>query len=209
MKGNSSMTEVYLIRHSKTLKVNNDLNRESLQIQNEKACLSIEGEELAKKRFDNREFYNIGIIFSSNYIRAIETARYLANKNNLEINIVSDFGERIYGVNNWNELPNNFEIMQFEDENYKLKNGESQKEVRERMYNKLVRIINNNKNKRIAIISHSTALLYLLGKWCHISYDGNSTFNGKVFFNGKWNYCETFKLIFDDDLKLINIENIK
>ena len=34
-------------------------------------------------------------------------------------------------------------------------------------------------------------------------------FKGNKFFDGKWNYCETFKLTFDDDNKLIDIENIK
>mgnify|MGYP004507657531 FL=1 len=35
------MTTIYLIRHSKPLKVNNALNNDSLQIQNEKSSLSI------------------------------------------------------------------------------------------------------------------------------------------------------------------------
>ena len=34
-------------------------------------------------------------------------------------------------------------------------------------------------------------------------------FNQKEFFDGKWNFCETFKLIFDEDNNLVNIENIK
>ena len=33
-------------------------------------------------------------------------------------------------------------------------------------------------------------------------------FKDKLFFDGKWNYCETFKLIFDDNDELISIENI-
>lgn len=42
-------TTIYLIRHSKTLKVNNNLNNDNLQIQNEKSSLSIEGEQIAKE----------------------------------------------------------------------------------------------------------------------------------------------------------------
>ena len=34
-------------------------------------------------------------------------------------------------------------------------------------------------------------------------------FNGKIIFEGNLDYCETFKLEFDDNNKLINIENIK
>ena len=43
-------TIVYLIRHSEQLKkINNIINNDNLQIQNEKTCLSIEGEMLASK----------------------------------------------------------------------------------------------------------------------------------------------------------------
>ena len=42
------MTTLYLIRHSKPLKVNNTFNNDNLQIQNEKQSLSIEGECLAQ-----------------------------------------------------------------------------------------------------------------------------------------------------------------
>ena len=31
----------------------------------------------------------------------------------------------------------------------------------------------------------------------------------RIFFVGHLDYCETFKLQFDDEKKLINIENIK
>jgi len=88
------MTTIYLIRHSKTLKVNNEFNNDNLQIQNEKYSLSIEGEQIARERLSNDEFENIDNIYSSNYVRAIQTAKYIAEKNNLEINIDSDLGER-------------------------------------------------------------------------------------------------------------------
>ena len=42
------MTTIYLIRHSKTLKVNNDYTKDNLQLQNEKQILSLEGEDIAK-----------------------------------------------------------------------------------------------------------------------------------------------------------------
>ena len=73
--GCDKMTTVYLIRHSKPLKVNNEYNSDSLQVQNEKNCLSIEGEEIANNKFNNDEFNNIDILFSSNYVRAIQTAK--------------------------------------------------------------------------------------------------------------------------------------
>ena len=162
------MNTVYLIRHSKPLKVNNEFNNDNLQIQNEKSSLSIEGENIAKEKLNNKEFDNIDILFSSNYVRAIQTAKYLSAKNYIEINIISDLGERKFGINSWNELPENFERKQFFDENYKIGNGESQKEVRDRMYSTIIKILEENINKRIAIVSHATAISYLLKKWCDI-----------------------------------------
>lgn len=74
------MTTIYLIRHSKPLKINNTFNIDNLQIQNEKQSLSIEGEQIAQDKLNNIEFDNIDIIFSSSYVRTIQTAKYLAEK---------------------------------------------------------------------------------------------------------------------------------
>lgn len=206
------MTTVYLIRHSKPLTINNDLNNDELQIQNEKSSLSIEGESIAREKLSNKEYKNLDIIFSSNYVRAIQTAKYLSEPQNLEINVVSDLGERKFGISSWSDKPSDFERKQFLDENYKIGSGESQKEVRKRMYSTLVKIINTNKDKRIAIITHATAISYLLKKWCNIDIVEDKlrySFNRKVLLNGYLNYCETFKLEFDNDNNLIGIDNLK
>ncbi len=50
------MTIIYLIRHSKPMKVNNTLNNDNLQMQNEKQSLSIEGEQIAQNKLNNIEF---------------------------------------------------------------------------------------------------------------------------------------------------------
>lgn len=206
------MTTIYLIRHSKPLKVNNTFNADNLQIQNEKSSLSIDGEQIAKQKLNNSEFKNIDILYSSNYVRTIQTAKYIADNNNLDINVVSDLGERKFGIESWEQLPENFERKQFLDENYKIGNGESQKEVADRMYSTIMEILNENKNKRIAIVSHATAISYLLKKWCDIQIVDDKlryTFNNNILLDGYFDYCETFKLEFDDINNLINIENIK
>lgn len=205
------MTTIYLIRHSKPLKVNNTFNNDSLQIQNEKSSLSIEGEQIAQEKLNKNEFDNIDILFSSNYVRAIQTAKYLSTKDDLEINVISDLGERKFGINSWNELPESFERKQFLDENYKIGNGESQKEVSNRMYSTIMKILRENKNKRIAIVSHATAISYLLKKWCDIQVVDDKlkySFNNNILLNGYFNYCENFKLEFDDNYELISIQNI-
>lgn len=204
------MTTIYLIRHSKTLKVNNDYTKDNLQLQNEKQILSLEGEDIAKKHFSSDIYNNIDCIYSSNYIRAISTAKYVAEKNNLEINVLDDLGERKFGINSWSELQNDFEHKQLLDENYKIANGESQKEVRNRMKSAIIEILNKNKGKNIVVVSHGTAIIFLLKEWCDIKFVEEKlhyNFNGKNIFNGYLNYCETFKLEFDDSNNLINIEN--
>ena len=193
------------------LKVNNEFNNDNLQIQNEKSSLSIEGEQIAKDKLNNKEFANINILFSSSYVRAIQTAKYIAEKNNLEINVISDFGERKFGINSWSELPDNFGEKQFLDENYKTEFGESQKEVRERTFNALMNVLKSD-DKKIAIVFHGTAMLFLLMTWCKVVPDSDKYkifFNGNELFCGKhFDFCETFKLTFNDN-ELIDIENIK
>lgn len=206
------MTTIYLIRHSKPMKVNNTFNKDNLQLQNEKSSLSIEGEQIAKDKLNEKEFDGIDIIFSSNYVRTIQTAKYLSEKNNAEINVISDLGERKFGIDSWDELPENFERKQFLDENYKLNNGENQKEVKDRMYSVIMKILNKYPNKRIAIVSHGTAISYLLKKWCDVNIVDDKlrySFKNEIILDGYFNYCETFKLVFDDENKLIEIKNIK
>lgn len=205
------MTTIYLIRHSKPMKVNNAFNKDNLQLQNEKSSLSIEGEQIAREKLNKNEFNNIDIVFSSNYVRTIQTAKYLSEKNSTEINVVSDLSERKFGIDSWEELPDNFERKQFLDENYKLINGESQKEVRDRMYSVIVKILNEYPNKRIAIVTHGTAISYLLKKWCDVNIVDDKLryiFKNEIVLEGYFDYCETFKLVFDDNKNLTSIENV-
>ena len=116
------MTTVYLLRHSEPLKVNNIENSDSLQLQNEKWGLTINGENIAKEKSKNSELQDFDIVFSSNYVRAIATAKYFTND---KINVVESFGERKFGIDNWNELPDDFSKKQYEDFDYKFSNGES------------------------------------------------------------------------------------
>lgn len=88
-------TIVYLIRHSEQLKINGKyVSNEDEQIKNEKIILSIEGEIKARALSEKEELKKIDVLYSSNYVRAIATAKYIANKNNIDINIDERLGER-------------------------------------------------------------------------------------------------------------------
>ena len=203
------MTTIYLMRHSIALKnINNDCNNDSLQLQNEKMPLSIEGEELASNISKEEELQNIDVVISSNYVRAMATAKYISKANNVNLIVNSAFGERKFGVNSWDELPSGFELRQNDDENYKIGDGESQKEVRERVYKALMKVIDEYKDKRIVIVSHGSAILWLLKQWCDVNLKNKCiTFNDKLIIYDNIFNCTTFKLEFDDK-RLVDIEKI-
>ncbi len=201
------MKTVYLLRHSEPLKPEMIYNEDTLQIQNEKYPLTINGEEIAKTTSKNKELYDLNAVYSSNYTRAMATAKYIALENNTNVKVISDFHERTMGINSWDELPLNYNLKQFEDIDYKIGFGESIREVKERMYNALMNVLKSEDDK-IAIVSHATAITALLLTWCECDINNYSMkFNGKEFFDGNWNYCQTFKLTFDNE-NLINIENL-
>lgn len=203
-------TIVYLIRHSEPMKVENLDYNDSLQLKNEKNILSINGEKRAEILSNYKELKNIDIVISSNYVRAISTAKYIAANNNLKVFVAEQFGERKYGITSWDEKPSNFEQRQIEDENYKIGVGESQKEVRDRMYLALTEVLNKICGKRIAIVSHATALMFLFMKFCR-KENNTLYFKDKVLFdnNYKWQAPELFKLTFNDKNELLDIENIR
>ena len=175
-------TTVYLIRHSEQLKINGIKNiEEDDQISNEKIILSIQGEEKAKKLSEREELNNIDVIWSSNYVRAISTAKYIADRNNLKINIDSNFNERKLGnLETLKELGKDkkytYTEEQLLDENLKNIDGENRIEVNKRMTNSLNKILKENEGKNIVIVSHGAAIKFLLMNWCTLNKDLKLTY---------------------------------
>ena len=210
------MTIVYISRHSQPFrkllgeyKVN-----EIEQIRNEKNSLSVDGEKYADQMSNCPELLNVESLYSSHYVRAMATAKYIAEKNCIELNVDERLGERRFGVNDMSELPSTFFEDQFRDWDYKLPNGESANDVSKRMNDALSEILNLNKGKVIAIVSHGTAISAMLKKWCDVKLNEETKFieiffYNKLVFDGNWKCPELFKLEFDDNNSLVNIENIR
>ena len=90
-----NLTYIYLIRHSEQLRLENkNEDYETSQIANEKIILSVQGEQKAKELSKLEQLKNIDVLYSSNYVRAIATAKYIANENNISINIDINLNER-------------------------------------------------------------------------------------------------------------------
>ena len=202
------MTTIFLMRHSKVCKDFIFDKSDSLQVQNEKYILSEDGEQLALNFSKQDLFNNIDAVISSNYVRAISTAKYFLKNCSLsnKINIMSQFSERKHGVDDWNQLPKDFEKKQFENENFKVLDGESRYEVTERMDEGIKLVLKLCKGKNVLVVSHATAITFLLMKYCK-RINGNLYFNDEVIIGSDfcWDYLDTFKLVFDDNDDLIDI----
>ena len=154
-------TIIYLIRHAETVDENGIRNtNENSQMINEKEILSVHGEEQSKRLSKNIELNNINVIWSSSYTRAKATAKYIANTNNLLINIDSNLNERKLG--NLKELgefmqdkktrdPSQEQLL---DRKFKTSDGESAEDTKKRMTKFFDRILKEYEGKKIAVISH-------------------------------------------------------
>ena len=91
-------TVIYLIRHAKTIdEIGIRNTSETMQEINEKEILSGEGEDASKRLSKNRELKNIDFLWCSSYVRAKQTAKYIAFENNIEYNLDNRLCERKIG----------------------------------------------------------------------------------------------------------------
>ena len=205
-------TIIYLIRHAETVDENGIRNTsEDSQLINEKEILSVEGEEQAKKLSNNKELQNIDVIWSSSYTRAKATAKYIANKNNLQFNLDNDLSERKLG--NLKELgefmkdkatrdPSQEQLL---DRTFRTSDGESAEQTRERMNKFFDKILKEYEGKRIAVISHGGSIKFFLLNWCEVNKDVKLVYKDIVL--DITSPC-LLKMTFREN-KLMNIEQIK
>ena len=206
-------TIVYLIRHSIRFNEKNIDNYNTSQnklLRNEKIILSVEGEKRAEILSNEEELQNLDVVYASNCVRTLQTAKYILEKQQLKVNIDERFDERRVGLPN-DDVVKDWFVVQYLDENYKTIGGESQKEVRDRFSEALDEVLDQHRGERIAIFSHGYAITFFIMKWCKFEYIESTdnlrfTFKGKEFFNKKLNAPEVFKLELDDNNELLNIE---
>lgn len=202
--------KVYLIRHSEQLKIKNE-EEQNEQIKNEKIILSVEGEKKAEKLSKIPQLQNIEQLWSSNYVRAISTAKYISKENNIEINISSKLNERKLG--NLETLKkmaenkkNSYTTEQLLNRKLKNKDGESCEEVSKRMKEKIQEIVENGP-ENIAIVSHGAAIKFYLSNFCRIDENINFIYNEKIIIKKNINSPDIIELTFSNN-SLRNIEHI-
>ena len=205
-------TIIYLIRHAETVDETGIRNtNEDSQMINEKEILSVHGEEQSRRLSENIELNNIDVIWSSIYTRAKATAKYIANVNNLPINLDSNLIERKLG--NLKELgefmkdkntrdPSQEQLL---DRKFKTSDGESAEQTRERMNIFFDKILKEYEGKRIAVISHGGSIKFFLLNWCTVNQNVKLVYNKNAILNIK-SPC-LLKLIFRKN-ELIDLEQI-
>ena len=205
-------TIIYLIRHAETVQENGIRNTtENPQMINEKEILSVYGEKQSQKLSENIELSHIDSIWSSSYTRAKATAKYIASKNNLPINIDSSLNERKLG--NLKELgefmkdkktrdPSQEQLL---DRNFKTSDGESAEDTRQRMTKCFDKILQEYNGKKIAVVSHGGSIKFFLLNWCEVNDDVKLVYKNTVL--DITSPC-LLKLTFREN-ELLNLEQIK
>lgn len=203
-------TTIYLIKHADELKENGIKNvKDNTQLINEKYILSVKGEEQSRQLSENKELENIDVLWSSSYARAKATAKYIAYRNDIEINIDSSLNERKLGnledLSKWMENKSCGVVQAYlQDKKWKAREGESCEEATKRVTLFLQKILKEYSGKRIALVSHGALISFLLTNWCKLNEEMNLVFNDKII---EIKEPSITKLSFDDQ-KLVTIETI-
>lgn len=152
--GLTPATTVYLVRHCQPdISVHEDAIRP----------LTPKGQADALKVTECLWDKNITAVYSSGYLRAVDTVRDFAGKKGLPLQEDSDFREREMGewiedYEEWREGNR----RQWDDFDYQLSSGETLRQVESRIRPALDRLLAKHAGERIAIAGHGTAFSVLL-----------------------------------------------
>lgn len=160
------MTTIYLIRHAQSIG-----NIEKRLAGRTDYDLTDEGYNQVNKLTNRLKNINFDAVYSSPMIRTVETIKPLAELNNLNIKIEDMLSEMYFGIYDgytWDEV-NKIDLSishrrQETNEISGIPNQETTEEVKNRMYNKILKIANENIGKTILIGSHGVAIEAFLRK---------------------------------------------
>lgn len=205
------MTTIYLINNSYTMNNLNFDDSESLESKREKRILSIEGEKESEILAKNPVMEAVNVIYSSPFVMALGTAKYLAASLGASINIRKELGERVLGNLGERKIRMVSE-MQENDFNYKLSGGESLNDVKYRMLGFIKRILVEDEDKTIAVFSHNVAITCLLSEYCTKGFNLDNrlilNYQHDAIIDGAWDGINVVKLEFDKKV-LENVVRVK
>mgnify|MGYP004674660903 CR=1 FL=1 len=208
------MTTIYLIRHSAPFaQIDNYTNYKDVlwKEYNKNMILSPLGEEKAKELCNIEELNNINEVYSSNSSRAIETAKYFAESNNVKIKLDDRIKEREFGVLYLKDLPNDFNKLSFDDKTYKIGDGESLDDVDNRFKSFISELLDKNID-RVIIVMHGIILLSYLESICdYFDFDGKRfyiKYKDNIVLDGTPSNPSVYKIEFNNK-NVINVSYVK
>jgi broad specificity phosphatase PhoE len=156
-------TRLYLIRHGQSAG-----NAEGRFGGHGPTPLSDLGRDQAEKTAQALAKEGIDVIYSSDLLRAVQTAEPLANMLGLPIHQSSSFRERHVGVlegltfdESKERYPNDYYALINRSVNHVITEGESYRHLLRRITGELRNILRNHNRQRIAIYSHTGAICFL------------------------------------------------
>lgn len=157
------VTRLYLIRHGQS-----DGNAEGRFGGHSPTPLSDLGFRQAELTARALERERIDCIYSSDLLRAVQTAGPLADRLGIEINKTSAFRERNVGVlegltfaESKEKYPDDFFALINRNINHVITGGESYRQLLKRGTRALREVLSAHRGRRIAVFSHTGAICYL------------------------------------------------
>lgn len=150
-------TYIYMVRHGDSLRTGVDEWTRGL---------SPKGEEDALRVTECLKDEGIDVMYSSPYIRAVNTIADLADKLEQEIILIDDLREKVW-MEGEQQLPDEelYQVLQkmYTDLDYALPGGESNRECQTRAVKALQDILRTHAGKRVAIGTHGMVMSLMLG----------------------------------------------
>ncbi len=156
------MGRLILIRHGETDK---NLNK-SLHAVNDEQALNLTGREQIEATVDRLKELSPSKIYSSTEKRAVESAQILAQRLGIPMEKIDGIQERNFGIftgESWNEVKKILAPMTLEEKyDYVPEEGESWRAFEVRLISATQKIVEENKDKTIAVVTHGGAIKALM-----------------------------------------------
>lgn len=183
---------VYMIRHAESVYKHGEERSRGLSEKGLRDALRVR-ELLAKEE--------IHLVFSSSYVRAVQTVQPLADAKGLPVQLCEEFRERSIAGDDvaaaWEQVVDAMR-RSFTDEDYALPGGESANEACRRAVPAMEELLMDFAGKRIAVGTHGRIMSAMLHQW-----DANYGFD----FWQNASMPDVYKLSFDGG-RLVDVERM-
>ncbi|MBO4897327.1 MAG: histidine phosphatase family protein [Clostridia bacterium] len=187
------MTTLYIIRHGESRG-----NLEDRFVGYSDWGLTEKGFEQARRLGEYMKGVEIDAVYSSDLIRAVDTAKPFADYKGLHIIKRKDLREINGG--DWEEMtfeeiskrnPEEFAAWKYDFLNAITIGGETIRELSERVYREMDKIARENDGKRVAVVFHATAIKVFLDRLGdHDGWVPNASVTTVSYENGKFSVTD-------------------